>query len=233
MRFFVVLVLSLGLCIPAFSAQVHEALSYYSSADTANCKPPAQAFYNNINAVVKSGPTVGSKSYFDSSNDLYWDGTDLGYVCAHGNQWLFALSDGTVYLDYLSDGWGETDMEWAVLYSCQVVCSPLEKPSNWWQPWIIESSDVFDCLHIVNGFRTNAYVIPAASVTTNYCSRLNNGGYVLQSWFDAVFWWGWWILGNDKASSMYFGTCEFDTFNSIAADPAATQTSDFWCTYVN
>jgi hypothetical protein len=175
---------------------------------------------------------VGYVNRFDSSNDSYWDARDLGFVCAHGYRWQFSLSNGTVYLDNLSDGWGDVDMEWAILYSCQVVASPLER-SDWHKPWIVESTDVFDRLHIVNGFRTNAYVAPAVNVTTNYCSRLNNGNYVLDSWFDAIYAYGYYWTSYDKGCSMYYGTCEYDRINSFASDPSATQTSDFHCLYMN
>lgn len=232
-RLLVVVVLSVGLGIVAFSATVDEVIGYYSSADTASCKPPVQAFINTINATYKTGPSVGYVNRFTTSNDSYWDARDLGFVCAHGNKWIFALSNGTVYLDNLTDGWGETDMEWAILYSCLVVASPIEDASNWHKPWIVETTDVFDCLHIVNGFRTSAYVTPAVNVTTNYCSRLNSGGYVLDSWFDAIYAYGYYWTAYDQGCSMYFGTCENDTVSSFAADPAQTQTTDFHCMYMD
>ena len=232
-RFLIVLVVCVGLCMPAFSATVNEAIAYYSSADTYNCKPPAQAFVNNISAQYNNGPYVGYVNRFTTSNDSYWDARDLGFVCAHGSRWLFALSNGTVYLDYLSDGWGDVDMEWAILYSCLVVASPIERPNDWWKPWIIESTDVFDRLHIVNGFRTSAYVAPAVNVTTNYCSRLNNGNYILDSWFDAIYAYGYYWTAYDQGTSMYYGTCENDRVNSFASDPSATQTSNFHCTYMD
>jgi hypothetical protein len=223
----------MGLCIPVFSATADEIIGYYSSADTANCKPPAQAFVTNINANYKSGPTAGSVSYFTTSNDSYWDARDLGFECAHGNTWIFAMSNGTIYLDNLTDGWGETDMEWAIIYSCLTVASPIEKPSNWNKPWVIETTDVFDCLHIVNGFRTNAYVAPAVNVTTDYCSRLNGGGYILDSWFDAIYAYGYYWTVYDQGCSMYYGTCEYDTLSSEATDPTQTQTTDFHCMYMD
>jgi len=232
MRLFVALVLSVGVCVPGFSATADEAVAYYSSADTYNCRPPAEAFIDTIYANTKRGESVGYVSYFDGSNDSYWDANDIGFVCAHGLPWRFGLSDGTVYLDYLSDGWGDVDLEWAILYSCQVVSSPLET-SNWKQPWIVETTDVFDGLHIVNGFRTNAYVSPAVNVTTDYCERLNTGGEILDSWFDAIYAYGYYWTSNDKGCSVYYGTCENDTLSSFAADPPATQTTDFKCRYIN
>ncbi len=233
MRLIVALVLTVGICCPAFAATADEVIGYYSSADTSSCYPPVQAFVNTINANYKTGPSVGYVNRFDGSNDSYWDARDLGFVCAHGNKWLFALSNGTVYLDYLSDGWGDTDMEWAILYSCLVVASPIEDSNNWHQPWIVESTDVFDCLHIVNGFRTSAYVSPAANVTTDYCNRLNSGGYILDSWFDAIYAYGYYWTAYDQGCSMYYGSCEYDTLSSVATDPSATQTTDFHCLYMD
>ena len=232
MRVLVACVLLVGFCIPGFAATADEVIGYYSSADTGNCRPPVQAFINNINANYKTGPSVGYVNRFTTSNDSYWDARDLGFVCAHGNRWLFALSNGTVYLDNLSDGWGDVDMEWAILYSCLVVASPLET-SNWKKPWIIESTDVFDRLHIVNGFRTNAWVAPAVNVTTDYCNRINSGGYILDAWFDAIYAYGYYWTVNDQGCSMFYGSCENDRLNSYASDPSATQTSDFHCRYMD
>jgi hypothetical protein len=231
-RFLIVLVLCVGLCITASAVTVDEAIAYYSSADTTNCKPPATAFKNNISATYKSGPTAGSVSYFTTSNDSYWDARDIGFVCAHGNTWIFALSNGTVYLDNLTDGWGEVDLEFAILYSCMVVASPIEKPTNWNKPWVIETTDVFDCLHIVNGFRTNSYVAPAVNVTTYYCQLVNGGGYVLQSWFDAIYAYGYYWTEYDQGTSMYYGMCEYNILTSDSPDPTQTQTSDFYCMYM-
>lgn len=232
MKRFLIVLIVISLVVPAFSASVDEAKAYYSSADTYSCKPPAQAFINSISASYKYGPYVGYVSRFTTSNDSYWDPYDMGFVCAHGNRWLFALSNGTVYLDNLSDGWGDVDMEWAILYSCLVVASPLER-SDWHKPWIVESTDVFDRLHIVNGFRTSALVSPAVNVTSNYCSRLNSGGYVLDSWFDAIYAYGQYWGPYDQGTSVYYGTCEYDRVNSFASDPSATQTSDFHCLYMD
>jgi len=233
MKRFLIVLIAISLVVPVFSASVNSAISYYSSADTYNCKPPAQAFRNNISANNNAGPYVGYVNRFTTSNDSYWDARDMGFVCAHGNRWLFALSNGTVYLDNLTDGWGDNNLEWTILYSCLVVASPLERPNDWWQPWIIESTDVFDRLHIVNGFRTSALVSPAVNVTTNYCSRVNNGNYVLDSWFDAIYAYGQYWGPYDQGTSMYYGTCEYDTFNSFASDPSETQTSDFHCYYMD
>jgi hypothetical protein len=232
MRFLIVLLLSVGIFTSVLTATVDEAISYYSSADTGNCRPPARAFINNIDANYKTGESAGSVYYFTTNNDSYWDGADIGYVCAHGNQWLFALSNGIVYLDNLSNGWGDTDLEWGILYSCLVVASPLEVAS-WWQPWIIESTDVFDGLHIVNGFRTSALVAPAVRVTNRYCDLIDAGGEILQSWFDAIWDEGYYWTGYDQGCSMFYGTCENDTEESFAADPSPTQTSDFHCWYMD
>jgi len=235
---FLILFLLAGLCMPAFSASADAVIGYYSSLDSASCYPPVAAFLNTLNANTTGGPYVGYPNRFDSSNDSYWDARDIGIVCAHGQRWEFALSGGNV--DFASatfgssnnKGWGNVDMEWAIIYSCLVVASPLEV-TDWYSVWIDESNDVFDRLHIVNGFRTSAYVYCSDEVTTDYAQRLNNGNKVLDSWFDAIFAEGDFSDGLDRGTSVYYTSCDDDTLSSIAADPSETSESGFNCTYIN
>lgn len=237
-RLLIALLLSVCIFIPANSATVDEVIGYYSSLDSSSCKPPVQAFINTIYANYKNGPYVGYPNRFDTSNNSYWDARDFGFVCAHGNRWLFALSGG--YVNFASSsfgsssskGWGNVDMEWAVIYSCLVVASPLEV-TNWYAVWIDEPYDVFDRLHIVNGFRTSAWVYCADDVATNYAQRLNNGWEILDSWFDAIYAEGDFGNGWDRGCSVYYGTCEHDRVNSYASDPSETKESDFHVMYIN
>jgi hypothetical protein len=237
-RCLIALVLSVAICIPAFSATADEVKGYYSSLDSTSCRPPVQAFINTVNANYKYGPYVGYPSRFDSSNDSYWDSMDMGIVCAHGNRWLFALSGG--YVNFASStfgsssskGWGNVDMEWAVLYSCLVVASPLEV-TDWYSVWIDESNDVFDRLHIINGFRTSAWVYCSDEVTTDYAQRLNNGGKILDAFYDAIYAEGDFGNGWDRACSVYYDSCKNDTFSSIATDPSETSESGFKFIYIN
>jgi hypothetical protein len=237
-RLLIVLMLSVCICIPAYSATVDEVIGYYSSLDSSSCKPPVQAFINTIYASYKNGPYVGYPNRFDTSNNSYWDARDIGFVCAHGNRWVFALSGGNVNFASSSfgssshKGWGDSDMEWAVIYSCLVVASPLEV-SNWYSVWVDETYDVFDRLHIVNGFRTSAWVYCADEVATDYAQRLNGGGKVLYSWFDAIYAEGDFGNGWDRGCSVYYYSCRNDTVSSFASDPSETQESGFYCRYIN
>lgn len=234
----IALVLTVGLSgLVIYSATVDEVIGYYSSLDSSSCYPPVNAFLNTLNANYTNGPYVGYVNRFDGSNNSYWDARDFGIVCAHGNQWLYALSGGYVNFDSASfgssshKGWGDSDMEWAVLYSCLVVASPDEE-NDWYSVWIDEPYDVFDRLHIVNGFRTSAWVYCADEVTTDYATRLNNGGYVLDAFYDAIFAEGDFGNGWDRGCSVYYTSCENDRINSYATDPSETSESGFDVTYI-
>jgi hypothetical protein len=223
--------------VPTQTATVDEVVGYYSSADTSSCRPPVQAFLNRISANRKGGPAPGYVNRFDTSNDTYIDQWDMVFCCAHGNRWRFAFSNGTVNLNssYFGGGshkgWGNVDLEWVILYSCLVVASPLET-SSWYQVWVDESRDVFDRLHILNGFRTSAYVWCAPNVADDYARRLNNGGYILGSWFDAIYAEGDFSGGMDRGCSVFYEQCRYDRVNSFSSDPAETQESNFKCSYI-
>ncbi|UCH92896.1 MAG: hypothetical protein JSV88_21745 [Candidatus Aminicenantes bacterium] len=229
-EFLIALVLVIGISFPAHSVWVG---GYYDGADTGNCRPVVEAFLNNINASVIEGPFEGRVANFDSDNDNWnsnppgFDWYDFGFVCAHGNQWRFEMVNGMVNLNSAgfgssaAQGWGDDFLEWVVLYSCLVVASPLENPQpNWWSVWKDDPNDVFDGLHILNGFRTNAWVPPAQTVASQYARKLNNGEYILYAWFDAVTQYGWWwLFGNDRASSVFWDSNRYDTMSSFSPDP--------------
>jgi hypothetical protein len=179
------------------------------------------------------GPTAAVRANWDSNNNQNYNGIDfwdITYSCEHGAQWLFVVNDGNVNLDNdIGDaapdgGWGDFYNMWVVLYSCQVMCSPIEKGANWPQPWITANPKyVLHGTHIVNGFRTNAYVAPAVNVSTQYALQIRNGdGEILWEWFYCVWTYSYCQSSSyDKPTSVFWNSCRYDSLSSWAAKPPA------------
>jgi hypothetical protein len=216
----------------------------FYGTDHGNTKPPVQAFLTNMATgscvYLTGGPYAAVRANWDSNNNQVTNGIDwwdFTFSCEHGGPWYFLVNDGYVYIDtQIGDpapdgGWGDYYTNWLVLYSCYVVCSPIEKPSNWFQPWITANPIyAFHGIHIVNGFRTPAYVSPAVTVSTYYARAIRDGvGQVLWEWFNNVWIYSYCSSTNyDKACSVFYASCQNDTLSSYAADPSS---GTFSCWY--
>jgi hypothetical protein len=146
----------------------YEEVGYYD--DDPDCKPVVNSFlqyfdYELFTLTLSSDWTTGNN---DSPYgvDIY----DLVFYCGHGNRWLISMyGSATVDLRNAgnnSDGGYGLDLEHLLLYSCLVVPGSLEV-SNWWTPWISEPGGIFDGLHMVCGFRTEATKVYANTIA-NY-----------------------------------------------------------------
>ncbi len=222
------IVLFVCICAPAFPTWIG---GYYGT-DWGNTKPPVDAFINTVAGYghTTGGPSAGYVDNWNCYNNNIPDGIDwwdFVFSCEHGAPWQFLVNDGTVDLygagfgTCAAQGWGDYYANWVVLYSCQVVCSEVERPNDWWAPWTNKDpEEVFDGLHILNGFRTNAYVSPAVTVSTQYANAICNGGQILTEWFNAVWTYSYCSSTSlDKACSVFYGSCQTDTLTSYAADP--------------
>ena len=218
------------LCTPAFSLYVG---GFYGT-DHGNTLPPVQAFINTMANCghYTGGPYAANVDDWDCYNNAIPNGIDwwdFVFSCEPGAPWYFVVDNGGVNLDSAGFGdcadgsWGDYYANWVVLYSCQVVCSPIEKGADWPDVWIDRDPvAVFDGLHILNGFRTNAYVSPAVTVATQYGTAICNGGEILTEWFNAVWTYSYCSSTNyDKACSVFYVSCQGDTLTSYAADPSS------------
>ncbi|UCH92657.1 MAG: hypothetical protein JSV88_20500 [Candidatus Aminicenantes bacterium] len=225
----------------------------YHGTDWGNTIPPVDAFLTNMApgscVWTTDGPFAANVAHWDTYNNydpsfnFGIDWYEFVYSCEHGAPWKFWVNDGIVDLENIGDpvinpsiendgGWGDWYTNWVVIYSCSVVCSPIEKPTNWMDPWIklnpycVFHADSLDNhqLHIVNGFRTPAYVAPAVTVSTYYAQAIRDGvGQVLWEWFYNVWVYSYCSSTSyDKACSVYYASCHNDTLSSYAADPPAT-----------
>jgi hypothetical protein len=130
---------------------------------------------------------------FKSPEDSNWtDNADMTFYVGHGSGGGFTFEDTTHTdsdLDYddATGAWGNGDMEWLALYSCQVLID------NWggmnrFQRWRQE----FDGLHLLLGFHTNAQANMGFSgaFAHNMVRRpflwWHNPMKIKDAWFDAV-----------------------------------------------
>ncbi len=84
------------------------------------------------------------------------DNVDELFYCGHGWGGGFTFeseqNDGSVVPTDVVAAWGDRDLEWLALLSCQVL-----KGSHGGQSWAQRWGPAFDGLHLLLGFETNAY----------------------------------------------------------------------------
>ena len=119
-----------------------------------------------INRMMSSGVTErfswsGTNAWeqdFKASSDSSWiDNTDITFYVGHGYGGGFTFEDsshddGTLDYDDATGDWGDKDLEWLALLSCQVLKHDWSGMSHF-DRWKQE----FDGLHMLLGFHTNAY----------------------------------------------------------------------------
>ncbi|MEC9487736.1 MAG: DUF6345 domain-containing protein [Prosthecochloris sp.] len=95
---------------------------------------------------------------FVSYNNQRVDRMDFSYFVGHGSPWHIKCQSTWVDLGSAGStgqkGWGDSNAEFVTLHACQVVASPLEV-ADWYSAWTGPDA-VFDGVHQVCGFRTNA-----------------------------------------------------------------------------
>ncbi|UCH94355.1 MAG: hypothetical protein JSV88_29365, partial [Candidatus Aminicenantes bacterium] len=89
--------------------------------------------------------------------------------------------------------------------------------------------DVLDGCHMVLGFRTNVYISPAVTVSTNYAHYICQGGEILLKWFHAVWYYSWCSsTPYDKPAAVFSPDCQHDTLFNYSSDPPPTS---LYCWY--
>lgn len=164
---------------------------------------------------------------FTSANNTYIDAMDIAYYSGHGNYWYMGMGPGASSPQYVSipsaGSWGDSNLEFIIFQSCQVVPSIPEmsagKISNWWSNWV-GSGRVFQGLHQAIGYRTLSY--SGNGISNNFGSRVASGQAVWQAWFAAVNDERSWWRGSDYpgyASVVLYPGLDNDTYYSFGADP--------------
>lgn len=105
-----------------------------------------------------TGANAWERDFKSPGDSTYIDNTDITFYVGHGYGGGFTFEDDTHDDDRLTDtdadgDWGDNDLEWLALYSCQVLRDEFGGES-YFDRWL----DEFDGLHLLLGFHTNAYV---------------------------------------------------------------------------
>lgn len=127
-----------------------------------------------------------------AGNDTgYVDNADIVFYIGHGygGGFTFETNNDDGYLTYAdaAGAWGNNDLEWLCLLSCQVL-----KDSYDGKSWATRWGPAFDGLHLLTGFQTNAYDWgPFGGRFADYALGRNFGFFKLPpfpirvSWFQA------------------------------------------------
>jgi hypothetical protein len=106
-----------------------------------------------------TGLTAWERDFREGGTGLdhvYVDNVDELFYCGHGWPGGFTFesnqSDGSIVPGDVVYAWGDGDLEWLALLSCQVLAGSYGGQS-WAQRW----GPAFDGLHLLLGFETNAY----------------------------------------------------------------------------
>lgn len=117
------------------------------------------------------GNAACTSSDWETSGDTTnADSVDIALIITHGGQTIggeILLYTGTKYLQapYIEAGdceWGDTDMEWAVIYACHSL------DNNYYDAW----DDAFDGLHGIVGFRGMATQDPTLRLMYYFATEL-------------------------------------------------------------
>jgi hypothetical protein len=192
--------------------------------------PAVQAFLDEVDehsGHTTTGPTAHYKSTWDTSNNSGVDDYEFTYSCGHGDRWELLTNNGWLDLNGSGfggsshQGWGDDRCNWILLYSCQVVAGPPDV-TDWWSVWMSNNPyDVMDGVHMVLGFRTNAYKAPTEDVSSHYAEYICTGGKCLLKWFHAVWYYSYCqTTGYDKACAVFSPYSQNDTLTSYSSDPA-------------
>ena len=131
------------------------------------------------------GLAAWEQDFKEPEDDNWIDNTDITFYVGHGNVGYFTFEAGCCDDAYLDNNdatgdWGDKDLEWLALYSCQVLgrgADGQEPFRNWKQE--------FDGLHLLLGFHTNAQA--NFDFANKFASDMVDANMtVLCSWLDAV-----------------------------------------------
>jgi hypothetical protein len=137
------------------------------TVDEWQCAQDSAIGFKNVMA-AHSVPTAfdwrGWSSWERDFKDTSKGGTDHVYVDNVDAQWYtgHGWSGGFTFKSAIDDTeitpadarWGDRDLEWMQLESCQVL-----RDTNGWHDYFSRWGGAVDGLHILNGFHTNAYCI--------------------------------------------------------------------------
>lgn len=99
----------------------------------------------------KEGPTGLDASYADNVDEVMY----MGHGWGGGFTFESHHDDGSITYTDVAGDWGNKDLEWMCLLSCQVLTGTSDGKS-----WATRWGPTFDGLHLLCGFQTSAYDWP-------------------------------------------------------------------------
>ena len=106
-----------------------------------------------------TGASAWERDFKPNTDNSYVDNVDIAFYIGHGygGGFTFESNADDGYLTYTdaAGGWGDRDLEFLTLLSCQVLKDTYDS-KKWYTRW----GPAFDGLHLLCGFQTNAYDWP-------------------------------------------------------------------------
>jgi hypothetical protein len=99
----------------------------------------------------KEGGTGLDATYVDNADIVFY----IGHGYGGGFTFESSHDDGLLYYTDATQAWGDLDLEWLALLSCEVL-QDTWSGQKWWQRW----GPSFDGMHLLLGFETNAHDWP-------------------------------------------------------------------------
>jgi len=125
---------------------------------TNNSPSPRPAVRFNYSTTWAWETDFRSDTISGGQDHFYADDIDMAFYCGHGGPNGFSFENSTYgpsdkNLNYTEARWGDRDLEWFALLSCQVMASTNGAGLSTSQRW----GPAFNGLHEMMGFHTNAY----------------------------------------------------------------------------
>lgn len=178
-------------------------------------------FLNNFTYELNYATNASNWTTSNDSSPYGVDWYDFAYFCGHGYPYNIMMYGGD-YVDLRNAGNNNNSgyglyLKYLVLHSCQTVPSPIDIADPW-TPWLGEPGGIFDGLHVLCGFRTNAGKSSGLNIAS-YMGNLtyNHSNTVVNNWINAVD-----TYGNSDGTDEY---CLFSAFRDGYLD---NPTYDSW-----
>ena len=136
-------------------------------------------------------PNVDEEGPFVDNDDESADGVDLFFFCDHGGEdYIPLVNDQNPWgnsstVDYLEAQWGETDLEWVMLFACNTLMGDNAASDNY-QKSNGKFAQALDGVHMICGASTSMYGHTTAG--TRIAEYLCSGESAADAWFWGCSW---------------------------------------------
>ena len=132
------------------------------------------------------------------NDNIFADTCDLVYFCGHGDPYAIyfgtdhqEIPGGLPYQAHISEvKWGDQDMEWIVLDSCEVL-KYKDESLYWWQRWDSTALTIHSGLHVMMGWDSVSLIYGVWKLGTKsrghiFADKIGEGYTLWRSWHDAT-----------------------------------------------